>query len=301
MRSALLAGLLAAVAGCSGPGDRDVRIEDLPSANQNSRVQVLVLHFTSENHADSVRVLTEPSDAPVSAHYLIPDPRDPGWGRDDIVALRLVPEEGRAWHAGRSHWAGRSALNDSSIGIEIVNESRCETPAGMNEVERPEDRVCTFEPYDEAQIELLVRLLQGILERHPDIDPPDVVAHADIAPGRRVDPGPQFPWQRLHEAGIGPWYEVETLARHRARLGDDAPAVADVQAALAAWGYGIEVTGEPDVETRFALEAFQMRFRPERFDGEADAETLAILLALLERYRPRAYAALQSEAAVAGL
>jgi N-acetylmuramoyl-L-alanine amidase len=297
VRRALLAGLLtAALAGCS-----DVRVWDVPSANQNTRVQVLVLHFTSENHADSLRLLTEPSDAPVSAHYLIPDPRDPTWGRHDVVALRLVPEERRAWHAGRSHWAGRSALNDSSIGIEIVNESRCETPAGMNEVERPEDRVCSFEPYDEAQIDLLVRLLQGILERHPDIDPEDVVGHSDIAPGRRVDPGPQFPWQRLHEAGIGPWYEAETLERHRARLGEAAPAIADVQQALAAWGYGIDVTGELDVDTRFALEAFQMRFRPARFDGEADPETLAILLALLERYRPKAYAALQSEAAVAAL
>ena len=288
MRIALLC-LLLLLAGCDEP-----RVWNVPSANHNSRVQHLVLHFTSENHEESLRLLTQRTDAPVSAHYLVPDPRDPGWGRDDVVVLRLVPEERRAWHAGRSYWAGTTALNDSSIGIEIVNESRCETPAGMNVVEHPAQRRCTFEPYDEDQLDALLELLQGILARHPDIDPQDVVAHADITPGRRVDPGPLFPWKRLHEAGIGAWYEDETVMRQRARLGDDTPSIESVQRALAAWGYGVEITGMDDAQTRFALEAFQMHFRPARHDGIADAETLAILLALIERYRPTRLAGLES-------
>lgn len=278
----LLAGVL--LTGCGEP-----RVWNVPSANHNSRIQHLVLHFTSENHQESLRLLTQATDAPVSAHYLIPDPRDPGWGRDEVVVLRLVPEERRAWHAGRSHWAGTTALNDSSIGIEIVNESRCETPAGMNAVRDPDERVCAFQPYDARQIDALVALLKGILERHPDIDPEDVVGHADITPGRRVDPGPLFPWARLHEAGIGPWYEAEQVMRIRAGLAPEDLEAAAVQRALAAWGYGVTETGFFDADTRFALEAFQMHFRPARHDGVADAETVAILHALIARYRPERY------------
>ena len=281
MRAAALLVITALLAGCGEP-----RVWNVPSANHNSRVQHLVLHFTSENHAESLRLLTRPTDAPVSAHYLIPDPRDPGWGRDDVIVLRLVPEGRRAWHAGRSHWAGTTALNDSSIGIEIVNVSRCETPAGMNAVQDPEERDCVFQPYDERQIEVLVELLKGILERHPDIDPQDVVGHADITPGRRVDPGPLFPWARLHAAGIGAWYETTTVVRHRQRLESAPLETAFVQKALEAWGYDVEVTGTLDADTRFALEAFQMHFRPRLHDGQADVETVAILLALIERYRP---------------
>ena len=283
----IVALLLATLAGCG-----DVRVWQIPSANHNSRVQHLVLHFTSENHADSLRLLTEPSGAPVSAHYLVPDPRDATWGRDEVVVLQLVPEARRAWHAGRSHWAGTTALNDSSIGIEIVNVSRCETPAGMNAVRDPRERTCRFQPFAPGQLDVVIELASGILRRHPDIDPEDVVAHADIAPGRRVDPGPLFPWKRLHDAGIGAWFEEETLAGHLEALGERPLELSRVQAALAAWGYHVPVTGKNDGATRFALEAFQMHFRPARHDGVADAETLAILLALLERYRPERYAAL---------
>ncbi|MEE4298692.1 MAG: N-acetylmuramoyl-L-alanine amidase [Pseudomonadales bacterium] len=281
----LLAGVL--LTSCGEP-----RVWNVPSANHNSRVQHLVLHFTSENHAESLRLLTQPTDAPVSAHYLIPDPRDPGWGRDEVVVLRLVAEERRAWHAGRSHWAGTTALNDSSIGIEIVNESRCETSNGMNAVRDPDERRCVFQPYDDRQIDVLIALLQGILERHPDIDPEDVVAHADIAPDRKVDPGPLFPWARLHEAGIGAWYETEQVMRIRAGLAPEDLEARSVQRALAAWGYGVTETALFDTDTRFALEAFQMHFRPTRHDGVADAETVAILHALIARYRPERYASL---------
>lgn len=297
MRRALTALLVAGLgAGCAPT----LPIEEVPSENQSSRIQVVVLHFTSENHAEGLRLLTDSSYGAVSAHYLIPDPRDPTWGRDEATILRLVPEQRRAWHAGLSRWGTRSALNDSSIGIEIGNESRCETPSGMNRVPRPEDRDCTFVPFDPAQIDAVERLLLDILARNPDIDPEDVVAHADITPSRRVDPGPLFPWKRLHDAGIGPWYRDADRARHLEALGADVPDVAFAQRALAAWGYDLEITGELDVPTRFVLEAFQMRFRANDYRGELDAETVAIALALTERYRPDAYAALMAAAAPAG-
>ncbi|MCH2100071.1 MAG: N-acetylmuramoyl-L-alanine amidase [Pseudomonadales bacterium] len=275
-------------AGCATP----LQIEDVPSENQSSRIQVVVLHFTSENHAEGLRLLTDSSYGAVSAHYLIPDPRDPTWGRDEATILRLVPEQRRAWHAGLSRWGTRSALNDSSIGIEIGNESRCETPAGMNRVLRPEDRDCTFVPFDPAQIDAVERLLLDILARNPDIDPEDVVAHADITPSRRVDPGPLFPWKRLHEAGIGPWYREADRERHLNALGPGIPDIAFAQRVLSAWGYDLEITGALDPPTRFVLEAFQMRFRANDHAGKLDAETIAIALALTERYRPDAYATL---------
>ena len=292
MRETLTALVIAAfTAGCTAV----LPIEDVPSDNQSSRIQVVVLHFTSENHAEGLRLLTDSSYGAVSAHYLIPDPRDPTWGREDAAILRLVPEDRRAWHAGLSRWGTRGALNDSSIGIEIGNESRCETTAGMNRVRKPEDRACTFLPFDPAQIDAVERLLLDILQRNPDIDPEDIVAHADITPSRRVDPGPLFPWKRLHDAGVGPWYRDKDRARHLEALGPGVPDVAFAQRALAAWGYDLEITGALDAATRFVLEAFQMRFRADDYRGALDAETVAIALALTERYRPDAYAALVAE------
>ncbi|HSG90048.1 MAG TPA: N-acetylmuramoyl-L-alanine amidase [Pseudomonadales bacterium] len=266
-----------------------MRLIDVPSANQSSRISHLVLHFTSETLDESMRLLTQPSANPVSAHYLLAGP-DPATGARPVV-YRLVPEARRAWHAGRSAWSGRSALNDSSIGVEIVNLSGCEEPLDGAELPDPATQSCTFEPWPEAQIEVLILLLKDILARNPDIAAENVVGHADIAFARRVDPGPLFPWRRLHEAGIGAWYEEAAVARHAAALATSGlPPLDDLQAALAAWGYGVEVTGEDDAQTRLAVRAFQMHFRPSDHRGRFDGETAAILFALLERYRVEARA-----------
>ncbi len=258
---------------------------DVPSANQSSRINYLVLHFTSEDFAESLRLLTQPTDRPVSVHYLVPEPGDATYDRDELVVYRLVREPRRARHAGRSYWAASQSLNNSSIGIEIVNRSRCEAIDPEAEA-TPENQRCTFLGFPEEQIELVIRLAKNILARNPDIEPIDIVGHADIAPDRRLDPGPRFPWRRLHENGIGVWYDEETVTRYRTAFESELPDLAAMQRALAAFGYRIEETGENDVQTRFVVRAFQMRFRPASWSGGIDAETAAILFALLEKYRP---------------
>lgn len=305
--------LALALTGCNA-----VPMVHVPSENRNQRVSHLILHFTSENFAESLRVLTQQTSRPVSAHYLLPHPADPSYPHRDLRVYRLVPEAERAWHAGRSGWFGRTSLNDSSIGIEIVNLSGCTEPeqiAAAPQLEEPApdgatpnsvgpdslwpdnawsgalahalppEPACTFLPYDDAQIELLIRLIRDILARNPDIGPVDVTGHADIAPGRRVDPGPLFPWQRLYRAGIGAWYDEATMARYLDEFETTLPELSLLQAALSAYGYDVEINGTADDRTRFAVRAFQMHFRPADHDGIFDAETAAILFALLEKYR----------------
>ena len=253
----------------------------IESTNQNSRIDYVVMHATSENFAESVRLLTTQTDRPVSSHYLIPAENDPSYNRGRLLLHQFVEEEQRAWHAGASYWAGETALNDRSIGIEIVNEFDCETT--------PETDIdslqCEFLPFDEAQIEMTIDLLRGIQQRYPGIDPLDFVAHSDIATERRSDPGPLFPWRRLYEEGIGAWYDEETKARYESQFENLPPDIERLQAALLGLGYFVEPTGEFDKLTRFAVRAMQLRFRPDDISGEPDVESMAILWSLLEKYR----------------
>lgn len=167
-------------------------------ASFGHRVRFLVLHYTAQNFADSVKSLTGKS---VSAHYLVPDPTEATYqvaGFSGVRIFNLVDENERAWHAGTSQWGTRSNINDTSIGIEIVNLASGD---GEN---------ITFPPFNPQQIEAVTQLAQNILQRYPDISPVNVVAHSDIAPGRKSDPGPQFPWQQLYQAGVGAWYDEAT-------------------------------------------------------------------------------------------
>lgn len=264
-----------------------LRFADVASENQSSRIEHLVMHFTSVDFAQSMRRLTERTQRPVSAHYLVPENGDPTYRQRRLRVYRLVDEERRAWHAGRSHWNGDDALNASSIGIEIVNRSACApVPLGA-EPDPPEDR-CEFHDFDAEQIDLVIELVLDILERHPRIDPVDIVGHSDIAPDRRLDPGPKFPWRRLYEHGIGAWYDDDTLDRYRERFEAQPPTLPLLQRALRAYGYDVDETGEHDPRTQVALRAFQLHFRPSDWSGQPDAETAAMVFALLEKYRPRA-------------
>lgn len=254
----------------------------IESTNQNSRIDYVVIHATSENFAESVRLLTRRNDTPpVSSHYLIPAENDPSYNRRRLLLHQFVEEEQRAWHAGISYWAGERTLNDRSIGIEIVNEFDCETT--------PETDIdslqCEFLPFDEAQIEMTIELLRGIQQRYPDIDPLDFVAHSDIATQRRSDPGPLFPWRRLYEEGIGAWYDEETKVRYESQFESQPPTVEELQAALLRLGYFVEPTSELDSQTRFAVRALQLRFRPADISGRPDVETMAILWSLIGKYR----------------
>lgn len=235
----------------------------------NQRVRFLILHYTGGDEARAVKVLTGPA---VSSHYLV-GPAPPS--RDGAPIVRqLVDEQERAWHAGASRWAGRSHLNDSSIGIEIVNAGPIDTSSGK-----------AWQGYGQAQIEAVITLAQDIIARY-GIEPQNVLGHADVSPGRKIDPGPAFPWKRLHRAGIGAWPDAERVAAYTARFRQRMPDVGAIQVALARYGYEIPVTGILDQRTHAVLTSFQMHFCPDRYDGLPDAETAARLWALNDEYRP---------------
>lgn len=244
-----LCGLL--LAGCAS----DLRIDDSHvSKGQSSRVQYIVLHYTSADRQRSLALLTE---GEVSAHYLI-DNAPP-------TVYRLVDENRRAWHAGVSEWQGRTWLNASTIGIELINQGYYDTPSGRY-----------WQPYSEAQIETLIVLLKDLVQRH-DLPIDSIIGHSDIAPQRKVDPGPLFPWKRLAEAGLIRWPEPGQVARHRATYASRLPDALWFQQQLARAGYALELSGQFDEATRNVLAAFQMKYRPTRYDGVADAETAALL------------------------
>ncbi|KPG99467.1 N-acetylmuramoyl-L-alanine amidase [Pseudomonas sp. RIT-PI-q] len=230
-----------------------------PSANHDSRVQFVVVHYTSASLERSLQLLTH---GEVSAHYLIGDDQR-------ATIYKLVDENLRAWHAGESEWQGRTWLNSSSIGIEIVNPGFKELPTGER----------SWYPYSEAQVQSLIVLLKDISKRYA-ISPLNIIGHSDIAPLRKLDPGPLFPWKRLAAEGLGIWPNEQLVARQQAQFEAQLPSIGWFQTQLARLGYPTPQTGELDVATRHVLGAFQMHFRPSRFDGMPDAQTAALLQVL---------------------
>ncbi|MCD1124615.1 N-acetylmuramoyl-L-alanine amidase [Jinshanibacter sp. LJY008] len=259
------------VSGCSSLQDRgDYWVDDSHAALGNEpRVSFLIFHYTAENEVNSLAVLTGEN---VSVHYLINPLPDEVSGKP--VVLQLVPENRRAWHAGASFWRGRMNLNDTSVGIELVNP-------GYHKVgiER------RWEPYSDAQIASLIALSNDIIKRN-QIKPENVLGHSDVSPQRKVDPGPLFPWQKLAQAGIGAWPDAGRVSHYLAiRQMEKTPDIAALQNNLNRYGYQVPLTGVLDDETRRVVKAFQMHFRQANYSGIPDAETLAILDALLEKYR----------------
>ncbi|OWF77596.1 N-acetylmuramoyl-L-alanine amidase [Yersinia rohdei] len=281
MRTLLSAGLILLLAGCSTPRsdkpheliDRgDYKVDTAtPSVAQNTRVKFLVLHYTATNDVESLRLLTQ---GDVSAHYLVKT--HPHHLDGKPIVLQLVPESQRAWHAGVSYWQGHSSLNDTSIGIEIVNKGFTKRMLYRE-----------WYPYNESQIKLIERLTKDIVERY-NINPADVVAHSDIAPLRKSDPGPLFPWRRLAQQGVGAWPDDATVNKYiNGRNKQDGASISIIQQTLARYGYQIPQSGRLDNETRQVIKAFQMHFRAQDFSGVPDVETEAIALALVEKYRPQ--------------
>ncbi|AWN17331.1 N-acetylmuramoyl-L-alanine amidase [Salinisphaera sp. LB1] len=264
----------AALAGCGPPATLKKRSgywadQSVQASAYNHRVRFLVLHYTSDRAGRALTVLTGPH---VSVHYLVgPEPTT----RDGAPIVRqLLPEDERAWHAGASSWAGRHHINDTSIGIEIVNLGPIDTPGEPRR----------WQPYTDAQIRAVIALAHDIVTRY-DIKPANVVGHSDIAPQRKIDPGPAFPWHRLYRAGIGAWPNPERVALYARRFADHAPPVAQIQSRLADYGYDLPVSGRLDARTHAVLRAFQMHFRPSGVNGIPDTQTLARLWALDAQYR----------------
>jgi len=258
-RYVLIALAAALLAGCAHRGTPGLDVDtSVTAVSQGSRVRSIVLHYTT---LDDVHSLEELSRGKVSAHYLI---------QENGKTWQLVDENRAAWHAGASAWQGITAMNSTSIGIELVNPGWTPGPDG----------VAVWRPYDPRQLRSLVLLARDIAQRH-GIAPENIVGHSDIAPQRKVDPGPLFPWKWLASQGIGRWYDEAAAAAHLARLQQEPlPGIAWFQAQLQRLGYAAPQTGQADRETSNVLAAFQMHYRPSRHDGQPDAETAAIMLAL---------------------
>jgi N-acetylmuramoyl-L-alanine amidase len=239
---------------------RPLPIEDFPSPNHGERLSgptdILLLHYTGMPDDNQALEWLCNRKSKVSSHYFI---------HADGRLLRLVPEDRRAWHAGASMWGGESDINSRSIGIEIANAGH---PGGLPK-------------YPDVQIEAVIALCREILGRHP-IPAHRVLGHSDVAPGRKLDPGERFPWDRLAASGIGHFVEPVSIAEVPAlKQGDAGAKVEALQGLLALYGYGLEVSGEFDQRTHDVVEAFQRHFRPTRLDGAADSSTMGTLQRLL--------------------
>jgi N-acetylmuramoyl-L-alanine amidase len=229
-----------------------------PSPNfdaRNSPPDMVILHYTGmESGEAALERLRDPA-AKVSSHYLV---------ETDGRVFTLVAEERRAWHAGVSFWRGDADINTRSIGIELVNPGHEHG----------------YVPFPDAQIEALIALLDGIRSRW-EIADGDILAHSDVAPDRKIDPGELFPWKRLAQAGHGLWIEPDAAPGAALGPGDSGMGVFVIQAGLTRFGYDNAPTGEFDANTVVNVKAFQRHWRPEGVDGIADGETRARLVGLL--------------------
>lgn len=251
----------AVLAGCAARGPGGYRLDaSMPSQGQSSRVQFIVLHYTAGSLERSLKVL---SQGKVGSHYVVTDEEPPRF-------FRMVDENRSAWHAGTSAWRGYTWLNSSSIGIEIVNPGWTRGPDGA----------MVWHPYPESQIEAVIALVRDLAQRH-GVKPENIVGHSDIAPRRKLDPGPLFPWKRLADAGLGRWYDEARARQYLAQFqAEGPPDIGWFQQHLARIGYDVPQSGVADDATQAALAAFQLHYRPQDFFGRADAETAALLAAV---------------------
>lgn len=224
---------------------------------EGMRPDAIILHYTGMETGEAAEAWLCDPRSEVSAHYLV---------YEDGTIVQMVRETDRAWHAGKGSWGGKSDVNSFSIGIEIVNPGHslgyCDFPA--------------------VQTDAVAALCRGICERHA-IPPERVLAHSDVAPGRKIDPGEKFPWAELALAGVGHFVAPVDVAEGTVLAPGDAGAeVERLQSMLALYGYGVEITGTYDPLTSKVVEAFQRHFRPGKLDGLGDPSTRATLRALLK-------------------
>lgn len=220
------------------------------------RPDCLILHYTGMETGEAAQAWLCNPVSEVSCHYLV---------HEDGRIVQMVRESDRAWHAGRGSWKGVSDVNSFSIGIEIVNPGP----------------LAGFPPFSDLQVETVASLGRDICARW-DITAERVLAHSDVAPGRKIDPGERFPWDRLAELGLGHYAEPAPVSGGRfLALGDRGEPVEALQSMLSLYGYAIEITGFFDEATKIVVEAFQRHFRRARVDGVADRSTIETLHKLL--------------------
>jgi N-acetylmuramoyl-L-alanine amidase len=246
--------------------DSSVVADVVPSPTYDERKDgrapdLILLHYTGmQNAQEALERLCSP-ESKVSSHYFV---------FEDGRIVQSVQESRRAWHAGVSYWAGETDINSSSIGIEIANPGHD----------------FGYPNFPTRQIAAVIALCRGIIARR-GIQLERVLAHSDVAPSRKQDPGEKFPWRLLADSSVGQWVTPSRLSDKGPSfaLGHQGDDVRSLQSALADFGYGVPVSGNFDEATRDVVTAFQRHFRPARVDGVADRSTLRTLHKLLEKRR----------------
>jgi N-acetylmuramoyl-L-alanine amidase len=242
--------------------DSSIASDVIPSANFGERANgrppdMIVLHYTGMPDVEGAIAQLCTAGTDVSAHYIV---------LEDGRIIQSVPEDSRAWHAGAAFWAGEQDINSCSIGIEIINRG--------HDWGYPE--------FPLRQIAAVIALCRGIMLRRRVLSH-RVLAHSDVAPARKKDPGEKFPWHSLANSGVGHWVQPAPIVRGETlKLGTIGDNVYNMQQALAKYGYGIPTNGKYDGPTMEVVTAFQRHFRPARVDGIADHSTMITLQSLLE-------------------
>ena len=241
--------------------DSSIASDVIPSPNYGDRANgrlpdMILLHYTGMPDVEGAIAQLCTAGTDVSAHYIV---------LEDGRIVQCVPEDKRAWHAGAAAWAGETDINSCSIGVEIVN--------------RGHD--WGYPDFPLRQIAAVIALCRGIMLRRK-VPSHRVLAHSDVAPSRKQDPGEKFPWHSLANSGVGHWVQPAPIVRGETlKLGSVSDGVLGLQQALAKYGYGIPVSGKYDGATVDVVTAFQRHFRPARVDGVADHSTMTTLQSLL--------------------
>lgn len=253
-----------------------------PSPNHGERKdglrpEMIVLHYTGmPSAASALKWLCTPESS-VSCHYFV---------FETGKTLQLVPESRRAWHAGAGMWRGLDDINSRSIGIEIVNPGHdggsVDPDDPRKTIANPPLNIAPLPSFPKRQITAVIRLVKDLVERW-QIPPQNILAHSDLAPRRKRDPGEAFPWARLAGEGLGLWVPPTPIrSGHFYQRGDGGAPVEALQSMLGMLGFALPVTGQFDEETEFAVRAFQRHWRPERVDGVADFSTITTLRDVLK-------------------
>ena len=243
------------------PADSSLVERVVASPNHDERIggapDIILLHYTGMQTAEAALERLCDTNARVSSHYFV---------YEDGRIVQMVPEARRAWHAGVSSWAGQTDINSRSIGIEIVNPGH----------------EFGYSDFPRRQIAAVIALCRGIIARR-EIKRDRVLAHSDVAPARKQDPGEKFPWKLLAESGVGLWVEPVPITDWLSLVpGDTGPTVFDLQKSLGDFGYDVPLTGDYDEQTKLVVMAFQRHFRPAQVDGMADTSTRETLRKLIE-------------------
>jgi N-acetylmuramoyl-L-alanine amidase len=240
----------------SALGQKFVLSPNVEARRDNAKPTMLILHYTGMDDAQRACDWLCNPKSKVSCHYLV---------NESGAITQMVDEGLRAWHAGISTWHDERDINSCSVGIEIQNPGHS----------------AAYPDFPKAQMLAVIALSQDIVERY-GIGARQVLAHSDIAPTRKIDPGEKFDWAWLYREGIGHWVKPEALGGGPfLQSGDKGQSVEALQGMLKLYGYGVDITGVFDALTFATVRAFQLHFRPEKVDGIADTSTVATLHRLL--------------------